>query len=472
MEVVCADCGHVHKFIVDVSDFSGFVCVNCHSYFKGTTLATLTFVKKFEVPKILQWAKLNESIQFKRMNYRIITKILRLTTTGAYGNEYVGLNNGNKNPIYLADGVDYTSVLHAISKKKVIVTPDSVCKFERGNYDLTYTDRQRVIYAEGFVFEDLDTESTVKTYIRTIDEDRFISEEFIDDDIEYYQGSYIDEKSYFSLFDFYKDYKFTSDLVGRKFEKLGVILVLLIASIFLALNFKQIGSDVYTFDETFKVKKASSEFIGTSFELKGEVSKTLLLEGISEAKNYPLFLEIKLVNEKTNAVIQTNSFVHEDNDINYARGLTVDFCRVEPGIYHLVFVTSLSNASRDMALDVELSEDYKLTYGGTSYLLFISFLVGAIILLWVYRYWSSELKNKDFFIRLDHVNLFSILKFRGLAFVLFIFVATFIVITVLVNSSTSCKTTISTNTLEDHTYTGSRGHYYRSYYDEDGSGHK
>jgi hypothetical protein len=88
----------------------------------------------------------------------------------------------------------------------VIVTPDSVCKFERGNYDLTYTDRQRVIYAEGFVFEDLDAESTVKTYIRTIDEDRFISEEFIDDDIEYYQGSYIDEKSYFSLFDFYKDY--------------------------------------------------------------------------------------------------------------------------------------------------------------------------------------------------------------------------------------------------------------------------
>ncbi|HBW81185.1 MAG TPA: hypothetical protein DEF78_14700 [Sphingobacterium sp.] len=86
MEVVCTDCGHVHKFIVDVSDFSGFVCVNCHSYFKGTTLATLTFVKKFEVPKILQWAKLNESIQFKRMNYRIITKILRLTTTGAYGN--------------------------------------------------------------------------------------------------------------------------------------------------------------------------------------------------------------------------------------------------------------------------------------------------------------------------------------------------------------------------------------------------
>ncbi|HBW81186.1 MAG TPA: hypothetical protein DEF78_14705, partial [Sphingobacterium sp.] len=86
----------------------------------------------------------------------------------------------------------------------------------------------------------------------------------------------------------------------------------------------------------------SSEFIGTSFELKGEVSKTLLLEGISESKNYPLFLEIKLVNEKTNAVIQTNSFVHEYNDINYARGLTVDFCRVEPGIYHLVFVTSLS----------------------------------------------------------------------------------------------------------------------------------
>ena len=125
-----------------------------------------------------------------------------------------------------------------------------------------------------------------------------------------------------------------------------------------------------------------------------------------------------------------------------------------------------------MALDVELSEDYKLTYGGTSYFLFISFLVGAIILLWVYRYWSSELKNKDFYIRLDHVNLFSILKFRGLGFVLFIFVAAFIVITVLVNSSTSCKTTISTNTLEDHTYTGSRGHYYRSYYDEDGSGHK
>ncbi len=472
MEVACNDCGHVHKFIVDVSNFSGFVCVNCHSYFKGTTLATLTFVKKFDVPKILQWAKLNESIQFKRMNYRIITKILRRTTTGAYGNEYVGLNNGSKNTIYLADGVDYTSVLYAISKKKLIVTPDNFCKFERGNYELEYTDRQHVIYAEGFVFEDLDAESTVKTYIRTIDEDRFISEEFIDDDIEYYQGSYIDEKAYFSLFDFFKDYKSKSDLVGGKFKKLGVILVLLIASIFLALNFKQIGSDVYTFDETFKVKKARNEFIGTSFELKGEVSKTLLLEGISEAKNYPLFLEIKLVNEKTNAVIQTSSFVHEDNDINYARGLTVDFCRIEPGIYHLVFVTSLSNASRDMEFDVELSEDYKLTYGGTSYFILISFLVGIIILLWVYRYWSLELKNKDFLVRLDRVNLINVLKFKGLGLVLIVFVAAFIAITVLINSSTSCKTTISTNTLEDHTYTGSRGHYYRSYYNEDGSGHK
>jgi len=469
MDVICKKCGHAHRFKIEVTDFSGFVCANCHSYFKGKTVETLTYVKEFSAPLVMQWATLGESVQFKRNSYYIISKIQRFTKSGEYGNEFVGLN-AKQDDIYFSDGVDYACALHTIEREQVTLLPKSnSCKFGNRHYDLEYTEEQTVVYAEGFVFEDLESMSTTLTYIQTVNEDRFISQEFIDNDVQYYQGIYLGDESYYKIFDTYNDYIARKEIVGTKLRNIGVFAVLLLAVLFWVLNWGQIGKDTYKFDEKFPGKKANSEFVGASFELKGDKPKKLVLEGISESKSHPIQLMIKLVNEKTNEIIESGTAVHENNDVNYASGLTVDFCRIQPGIYHLVFVTSSTNGAADMDVNFELTEDYKLTYGGTSYTFLILCLVGIVVLVGIFRSKILAIKNKDFVARAEGLNYFDILKFDRLGVALAAFFAFFVAVSLFVNSSTDCRTTMRTSTLEDHTYTGSRSHYRRSFYGSGGS---
>ncbi len=473
MDVICKKCGHIHRFKIEVSDFSGFVCANCHSYFKGTTLGSLTFVKEFSPALVTQWATLGESVRFKKNSYYIITKIQRYTKSGEYGNEFVGLN-ANKDDIYFSDGVDYACALHTIDREQVTLLPKSnTCKFGNRHYDLTYTEEQTVVYAEGFVFEDLESTSTTNTYIQTVNEDRFISQEFIDNDVQYYQGIYLEDEKYYKIFDTYNSYITQKEAIGTKLRNIGVVAILILAALFWLLNWGQIGKDEYKFDEKFFGKKAGSEFVGASFELKGNHAKRLVLHGISEVKNQPLSLMVKLVNERTNEVIEAGSFAHENNDINYANGLTVDFCRIEPGIYHLVFVTS---STSDVTADFELSEDYKLSYGGTNYVFLIAVLIGLVILLFDYRSKLLNIKHKDVLMGSESLSYSSILKFRKMGFVLAGSLLLFAILNTIINSSTTCSTTIRTSSLEDHTYTGSRSHYHRTYYSSGGllggSGHK
>ncbi|MFU1856952.1 hypothetical protein ACK8HY_08015 [Sphingobacterium sp. NGMCC 1.201703] len=469
MDVICKKCGHVHQFKIEVTDFSGFVCANCHSYFKGSTLETLTYVKEFSAPLMMQWASLGELVRFKKNSYWIITKIQRYSKNGEYGNEFVGLN-ANREDIYFSDGVDYACALHTVEREKVMLLPQSnICKFNNVKYNLEYTEEQTVVYAEGFVFEDLESPSTTNTYIQVVNEDRFISQEFIDNDVQYYQGIYLDDEDYYQIFDIYKSYTAQKEIAGTKLRNIGIFAVLLLAVLFWFLNWGQIGKDEYKFDEKFFAKKTNSEFVGASFELKGDKPKKLVLEGISESKNHPIQLMIKLVNEKTNEIIETGTAVHDNNDINYASGLTVDFCRIQPGVYHLVFVTSSSNGSTDMAVNFELNEDYKLTYGGTSYVFLITCLVGLVVLVGIFRHNMLAIKNKDFVARGEGLSYVDILKFDWLGVALIAFFAFFIAVSLFVNSSTNCRTTLRTSTLEDHTYTGSRSHYYRSFYGSGGS---
>lgn len=124
MDVICKKCGHAHRFKIEVTGFSGFVCAKCHSYFKGKTVETLTYVKEFSAPLVMQWATLGESVQFKKNSYYIISKIQRFTKSGEYGNEFVGLN-ANQDDIYFSDGVDYTCALHTIDREQVYDFPDN-----------------------------------------------------------------------------------------------------------------------------------------------------------------------------------------------------------------------------------------------------------------------------------------------------------------------------------------------------------
>lgn len=469
MDVICKKCGHLHQFKIEVTDFSGFVCANCHSYFKGSTLETLTYVKEFSAPLVMQWATLGELVRFKKNSYWIITKIQRYSKNGEYGNEFVGLN-ANKEDIYFSDGVDYACALHTVEREKVMLLPKgNTCKFNNRHYDLEYTEEQTVVYAEGFVFEDLQSTSTTNTYIQTVNEDRFISQEFIDNDVQYYQGIYLDDEVYYKIFDSYNNYTAQKEVVGGKLRNIGVFAILLLAALFWFLNWGQISKDEYKFDEKFSGKKTNSEFVGASFELKGDKPKKLVLNGISESKSHPIQLLVKLVNEKTNEIIEAGTAVHENNDVNYASGLTVDFCRIQPGIYHLVFATSAANGTSDMAVNFELTEDYKLTYGGTGYTFFILCLVGVVVLLGIFRYQILSIKNKNFVARAEGLGYFDILKFDRLGIALVAFFAFFVAVNLFVNSSRDCRTTMRTSTLEDHTYTGSRSHYRRSFYGSGGS---
>ncbi|MGE8380231.1 MAG: hypothetical protein ACN6PN_17815, partial [Sphingobacterium sp.] len=79
------------------------------------------------------------------------------------------------------------------------------------------------------------------------------------------------------------------------------------------------------------------------------------------------------------------------------------------------------------------------------------------------------IKNKDFVARAEGLGYFDILKFDRLGVALVAFFAFFVAVNLFVNSSTDCRTTMRTSNLEDHTYTGSRSHYRRSFYGSGGS---
>ena len=107
---------------------------------------------------------------------------------------------------------------------------------------------------------------------------------------------------------------------------------------FILLNFNNLFSQKFTFDEQFTSTQFTNQFIGQSFKLEG-TDRRLIFDGISETNEKDVNLKIHLVNEKTNQVQESIFLNHYDNDINFASGITIDFCKVEAGIYHLVFET-------------------------------------------------------------------------------------------------------------------------------------
>ena len=95
MDIICPTCNHNHHFDVDVTDFKGFVCSSCSSYFKGNyknsfDAPDFQFVHQF--PNRLDGILpvLNEVLEINKKIYRIITILVREgIKNGSINYEYV-----------------------------------------------------------------------------------------------------------------------------------------------------------------------------------------------------------------------------------------------------------------------------------------------------------------------------------------------------------------------------------------------
>lgn len=469
MNVICPKCNHDQHFDVEVKDYKGYVCPSCYSYFKanykGLILDT-DFVYEKELSPVSKnvVTTLNEEIRVKNIRYSIITIIERCDDSGITHYEYVGLSKKGDD-IYFSHAYNYFSQLSIIEEKDVDFVDEDTLKLARHKYNLESIVQCKIENAVGFVLEDLTGSSTNTTYQHCFNDNKFLSEEVIDGKKEYYSGAYLSIEQFRFYFQNAKSVSYILNEANLLFFKLFGLVAIVLVALFMLVNLNNLRKQKVSFDETFNSDKSTTQFVGQSFILKGD-SKKLVFDGISETNNVALNLWVKLVNEKTNEVRESKLLVHYPNDINYASGITIEFCKIPAGTYHMVFETS-SNSIQAM----EYSIDYRLVHGDINYTplliaLGILFMIGYLI------YNNTFLiDGTPFYSKLTHVSYDDILGLYQLKYIIIgglLFFSAYIVYTI---HFEECTTSTSLNTLEDHTYTGSRTHYYRSF-SSDGSGHK
>lgn len=470
MLIICPKCNFQHNFEVEVVEYKGFVCSNCGSYYKGEDHTSWNFVKVFPKPKYILWAGLGERVGEKKNEYVVITKIQRMNLEGEYSNEYVGLSTKNKE-IFWSDGFDYTAILHAVSTDKIKFVEEQKIKLENRNYNLTFSDSLAVVYAEGFVFEDLEARSLQNTYINTINEDRFVSQESIENENEeeYYSGLYLNQDDYFENFEYYQEYLDRKKKTSNILNVLTIGFVILVGIVFFVLNRSNIQEYYYQFDQKFTSSKLNNEYVGESFSVNGSEPQKLVFEGISDINAPNVHLRIKLVNERTNQIQETALLQHHYNEVNHACGISVSFCKVDPGTYHMVFETYSTDKS---AVSVYLNEDYKITFGGVDYWdLIITYVLLVVLVLWI-RDSLFRFGNDSFMFVNQEINYLSVLNYRGVGVYLVLLLGLSMGLQYYNKYIKTCTTSYQVNTLEDNTYTGSRYHYYRPTYSDYGSSHK
>lgn len=470
MDIVCPKCNHSHHFDVEVTNYKGFVCSSCHSYFKGEyknrfDAPDFEFVKQFDFNSTSVLTFLNEKIErFKNPLYTITILIRRNQSNSDLSYEYV-LSSDLSEPKYFSHGQDYFCTLLDLESKSVKSIDSSKIKVNNSTYQLDDHSVFEVIYAEGFVFEDLTTSSITSTYQHTYNENLFISEEQFGEHKEYYKGQYI---SFYLVKDYFQKARDIGDRRNNArliFFKTALLTVLTCVVLFFLLNFRNLSYQEFKFYETFSTSESQTQFIGQSFVLEGS-PKPLIFDGISETNLPEVTFWVKLVNEKTNQVQESKLLKHFHNDVNYASGVTIDFCQVEAGTYHLVFETSrLSTDSLDYKMD------YRLKFGDIKYapLFFLGVII--IILFSMYHKHFFENEEDNFYDNLLEIGYPSLLKRSYFGVSVGLLIVLFTSYLYYSNFVEQCASSTSSSVLEDHTYTGSRHHYYRSY-SSDGSGHK
>ncbi|MEN5233983.1 hypothetical protein [Sphingobacterium faecium] len=468
MLIICPKCNIRHNFEVEVVDYKGFVCSNCRSYYKGEDHTTWSFVKVFPKPEYILWASLAERIREKKNEYVVITKIQRVNLDGEYSNEYVGLSAKN-NEIYWSDGPDYAAILHSVGLPEIKSVNEDRLKLQTRTYVLKYQDSLEVVYAEGFVFEDLDARSQANTYVNSINEDRFVSHEIIDNVNEYYSGTYQNQEDYFQTFQYYNEYLGRKKKTSYIFNVLAIVFIILIGLGFLVINSSNIQEYYYQFDQKFTSSKLNNEYIGESFSVNGSEPQKLTFQGISDVNAPNVHLRIKLVNELTNQIQETALLQHHYNEVNHACGISVSFCKVEPGTYHMVFETYSTNKS---AASVYLNEDYKITFGGVDYWgLIITYVLLVLLVLWIRNSLLGLGKDSLMFVNKE-INYLTVLNYKGFGSWFVILFGLSLGLQYYNKYIKTCTTSYQVNTVEDNTYTGSRYHYYRPTYSDYGSSHK
>ncbi|WP_447768865.1 hypothetical protein [Sphingobacterium faecium] len=468
MLIICPKCNIRHNFEVEVVDYKGFVCSNCGSYYKGEDHTTWSFVKVFPKPEYILWASLGERIREKKNEYVVITKIQRVNLDREYSNEYVGLSAKN-NEIYWSDGPDYAAILHSVGLPEIKSVKEDRLKLQTRTYVLKYQDSLEVVYAEGFVFEDLDARSQANTYVNSINEDRFVSHEIIDNVNEYYSGTYQNQEDYFQTFQYYNEYLGRKKKTSYIFNVLAIVFIILIGLGFLVINRSNIQEYYYQFDQKFTSSKLNNEYIGESFSVNGGEPQKLTFQGISDVNAPNVHLRIKLVNELTNQIQETALLQHHYNEVNHACGISVSFCKVEPGTYHMVFETYSTNKS---AVLVYLNEDYKITFGGVDYWgLIITYVLLVLLVLWIRNSLLGLGKDSLMFVNKE-INYLTVLNYKGFGSWFVILFGLSLGLQYYNKYIKTCTTSYQVNTVEDNTYTGSRYHYYRPTYSDYGSSHK
>ena len=466
MEVICPKCSHGQEFSVEVKDYKGYVCPSCYAYFKSDgNLLDFKFIQHLRKLSPNVVTSLNESVQKGRKNFSIITIIEREDSYNYSNFEYVGLT-ANDDDLYFGHGDDYYCILHAVENKKIKSLKHDSLQFSNFKHSLEFDENLSVKAAAGFVFEDLTKPTRNKTFIHNHNENKFISEEEIDGEKEYYSGSYVQFDYFKNYFEQLRNRTIIEEDSKLIFYKIIGFSAIILALIFYLLNFNNLLKQKISFYETFESNNTTNQFVGKSFELTG-TQKMLVFDGISETNISGLNLWVRLVNEKTNEVNESKLLVHYPNDVNHASGITVEFCKVPAGTYHMVFETS---SNFDKAIEYKI--DYRLVHGNIKYYPFIIALLALFIIsLVAYNSIFNENKGNEFYKKLMHVDYKIVLKQLHLGYVLAAIIVLLTAYTTYQNYIKTCATSTSLNTLEDHTYTGSRSHYYRSY-SSDGSGHK
>lgn len=432
--------------------FSCPFCLSVASIENGV----LTNIGKFKNEIDNNYTFIGEKIIFHSKTYHVVgISTKKDTSNHTKWNEYIVVDYDG-NLFFLSHGSDFNSYLTEFSFPTISNAVNEGKPFSHKKTTYTFDFFQYAITdsAQGIFFNNITTEAYLRTYKAEYSETKFISVEKYDENTEAFEGNYLDNYSFKSLFEKQREQRYLKNNVIKNIVLFFAILSFILGILHYVINYNNVNS--YNYSSYIEMNQHVNEIVSNSFKITGNDQK-LKLDFISEVDKKDINVAVSLVNEKTNEHLRGGNFIHFFNSSNQASGNQITFCHLNEGDYHLVF--TYNEIGTD--LNQKYTIDYKITVGGVS-LIWLYIFIGICIFIG-YIYFET-IKNN---LKIKETQTFNALLKYNHNTIIYLgigIIAAYITANFLFVSNYNCNSNIENKQLENATYTGSRSHYvYRTY---------
>lgn len=432
--------------------FSCPFCLSVASINNGV----LTNIGRFKNEIDNNYTFIGEKIVFQSKTYHVVgISTKKDTSDNTKWNEYIVVDYDG-NLFFLSHGSDFNSYLKEFDFSTISNDVNEGKPFKRKKTTYVFDFFQYAVTdsAQGIFFNNITTEAYLRTYSGEYDDTKFISVEKYDEKTEAFEGNYINNPAFKSLFSKLREEKYLKNNVIKNIALFFALVSFIMGILHFALNYNNVNS--YNYSAYIEKNQHVNEIVTNSFKITGNDQK-LKLDFISEVDKKDINVAVSLVNEKTNEHLRGGNFIHFFNSSNQASGNQITFCHLNEGDYHLVFTYNEIGTDSNQKYAI----DYKITVGGVTQIWLYIFIGICIFIGYIY---FETIKNN---LKIKETQTFNALLKHNHNTIIYLgigIIAAYVTVNFFFVSNYNCNSNIENKQLENATYTGSRSHYvYRTY---------